>query len=81
MLVLLAHAESSLTDLVEVRPKIDHNNFLYLLIQYLRLIDYDDGNILSEVELPCCISYDLGKTIQFLLAPKLLVMVIQNFLH
>ena len=37
MLVLLAHAESSLTDLVEVRPKIDHNNFLYLLIEYLRL--------------------------------------------
>ena len=37
MLVLLALAESSLTDLVEVRPKIDHNNFLYLLIQYLRL--------------------------------------------
>ena len=36
MLVLLAHAESSLTDLVEVRPKIDQNNFLYLLIQYLR---------------------------------------------
>ena len=45
MLVLLALAESSLTDLVEVRPKIDHNNFLYLLIQYLRLKDYDDGNI------------------------------------
>ena len=38
MLVLLALAESSLTDLVEVRPKIDHNNFLYLLIQYLRYI-------------------------------------------
>ena len=30
MLVLLAHAESSLTDLVEVRPKIDHNNFLFI---------------------------------------------------
>ena len=47
MLVLLALAESSLTDLVEVRPKIDHNNFLYLLIQYLRLKEYtyDDGNI------------------------------------
>ena len=37
MLVLLALAESSLTDLVEVRPKIDNNNFLYLLIEYLRL--------------------------------------------
>ena len=37
MLVLLALAESSLTDLVEVRPKIDHNNFLHLLIEYLRL--------------------------------------------
>ena len=30
MLVLLAHAESSLTDLVEVRPKIDRNNFLFI---------------------------------------------------
>ena len=30
MLVLLAHAESSLTDLVEVRPKIDHNIFLFI---------------------------------------------------
>ena len=30
MLVLLAHAESSLTDLVEVRPKIDHKNFLFI---------------------------------------------------
>ena len=30
MLVLLALAESSLTDLVEVRPKIDHNNFLFI---------------------------------------------------
>ena len=80
MLVLLALAESSLTDLVEVRPKIDHNNFLYLLIQNLRL-KYDDDYISTLVELPCCINYDLGKTIQFLLAPKLLVMVIQNFPH
>ena len=47
MLVLLALAESSLTDLVEVRPKIDHNNFLYSLIQYLSLKDYDDVNISS----------------------------------
>ena len=47
MLVSLVHVESSLTDLIEVTPKIDHNNFLYLLIQYLRFNIYDDGNISS----------------------------------
>ena len=81
MLVLLAHAESSLTDLVEVRPKIDRNNFLFIDSIFNLNNTYDDGNILSSVKLPCCINYDLGKTIQFLLDPKLLVMVIQNFLH
>ena len=47
MLVLLAHAESSLTDLVEVRPKIDRNSFLFIdfIFKVNRL--YDDGNILS----------------------------------
>ena len=79
MLVLLALAKSSLTGLVTVRPKIDHNNFVF--IDSILKVNYDDGNILSYVELPCCINYDLGMTIQFLLAPKLLVMVIQNFLH
>ena len=80
MLVSLAHVESSLTDLIEVTPKIDHNNFLFIISIF-------KANIMIMVmfypkfELPCCINYDLGKTIQFLLAPKLLVMVIQNFLH
>ena len=45
MLVLLALAESSLTDLVEVRPKIDHNNFLF--IDSIFKINYDDGDISS----------------------------------
>ena len=48
MLVLLAHAESSLTDLVEVRPKIDHNIFLFIdSISKVNNILHDDGNILS----------------------------------
>ena len=48
MLVLLALAESSLTDLVEVRPKIDHNIFLFIdSISKVNNILHDDGNILS----------------------------------
>ena len=47
MLVSLAHVESSLTDLIEVTPKIDHNNFLFIISIFKANNTYDHGNVLS----------------------------------